>query len=348
MDLSGVTRPVVPPVRVDRHGEVGPTPDAARGRRWRKSSRGLFVPADVDASTVGQRVVEAAAVLPDDWGGVTGWAGLGWGGGVWFDGTPWGGGPVRPVMLAVGGRRAIRPQPAHGIVTSEERLAPRNLVMIDGVRVTDPVRSVVFEMRYARDELDAVITLDMACFNDLVSLAEVDDCAADLRGWTGIPQFRKARLLASENSWSPRETGMRIVWVCLARMQVPLCNVPVFDLDERLIGVPDLLDPVAGVIGEYNGRLHLEEGQHHKDVVRHDDFLGHGLEIATMLAGDLTDPAGFIARLQLAYARAADVPAARRRWTIEQPDWWRDTTTVAARRALDDRWRSRLLAHRAG
>ena len=38
----------------------------------------------------------------------------------------------------------------------------------------------------------------------------------------------------------------------------PLCNVPVFDRFGQHIGTPDLLDPVAGVVGEYDGALHLE------------------------------------------------------------------------------------------
>src|SRR5262245_54880967 len=111
MDLSGVRRDVVVPVRVDPEGKTGPTPHAARGPRWRCSSRGLFVPADVDATSVDQRVVEAAGALADDWGGITGWAALGWMGGRWFDGTPWGGGEPRPVVRAVGGNHWVREQP---------------------------------------------------------------------------------------------------------------------------------------------------------------------------------------------------------------------------------------------
>jgi hypothetical protein len=346
MDLSGVTRPVVVPVRIDPHGVKGPTRGLARGRAWRFSSKGLVVPAEVDPEPHDQRVVEAAAVLPDDWGGVTGGAALGWCGGTWFDGTPWGGGRPRPVVLAVGGNRAIRPQPAYGIETSEERLAPHDLVVVDGVRVTVPVRSVTYEMRYARSLRDAVTTLDMACFNDLVSLDEVDDYARNLNGWTGAPQLREARALASENSWSPQEVVMRLEWERDAGFARPLCNQPVFDLDGRLLGVPDLLDPAAGVFGEYDGSLHLAGEQRAKDLVRENALRTHGLEGATKVAADRNDPTAFLVRLAAAYDRASYVPASRRRWTIEQPDWWRDTTTVAGRRALDADVRARLLAHR--
>jgi hypothetical protein len=344
MDLSGVTRDVVVPVRVDPAGRRGPTANAARGPLWRRTSRGFYVPATVDPTYVEQRVVEAAAALPADWGGVTGWAALAWTRATWFDGTPWGGGSARPVTLAIGGNRWARPQSM--FETSEERLSPRDLLVVDGVRVTSAVRSVWFEMRYARDERDAAITLSMACFHDAVSIDEMLAYAANLRGWTGMPKGRKAIPLATENAWSPREVGMGHVWTLDAALPPPLYNTPVFDLDGRHIGTPDLLDPVHGVFGQYDGGLHLTGTRRSKDVVRDERFRAHGLEGAIMLRGDVPDPTAFISRLRAAYERAADRPARRRLWTAQPPAWWIDTTTVAGRRALSSSLRARLLAHR--
>ncbi|GAW51791.1 MULTISPECIES: hypothetical protein [unclassified Nocardioides] len=345
MDLSGVTRDVVVPVRVDPAGRTGPTPDQARGPHWRRTSRGFYVPADVDPTTVEQRIVEAAVALPDTWGGVTGWAALAWAGAVWFDGSPWGGGTVRPVTLAVGGNRTIRSQ--SGFATSEERLLPGDLVVVDGLRVTRPVRSVCFEMRYARSVVAAVTTLDMACFNDVVSLDEVAEYAAALSGWTGIPRYREAAALSDENAWSPREVEMRDVWSLAAPRVRPLCNRPVFDTAGGFLATPDLIDPVAGVVGEYDSALHLPGPQWSRDLDRTDLFRSHGLEPVSMVSSDLLDPTHFVRRLQSAYERAAEIPASRRRWTLEMPPWWRDTTTVEARRSLDEAARARLLAHRA-
>lgn len=345
MDLSGVRRPVVVPVRADPSGRTGPTPRVAgRGRVWRRSSRGRYVPSSVEL-TVDQRVVEAAAALPDDWGGVTGWAALAWCGSVWFDGSPWGGGPQAPVTLAVGGNRAIRPQPT--FATSEERLAPGDLEVVDGLRITSPARSACFEMRYSPDLRSAVTVLDMACFNDAVSIAEVADYAVGLNGWTGIPLCREAIMLASENAWSPREVGMRLVWELDAGLGPLLCNRPVFGPSGRLLAVPDLVDPATGVIGEYDGALHLEGRQRARDIERESVVRSHGLEPVTMVGPDAFDPTAFLRRLREAYDRAAERRASRRRWTLEQPSWWRDTSTVEARRSLDDGARSRLLRHRA-
>ncbi len=106
---------------------------------------------------------------------------------------------------------------------------------------------------------------------------------------------------------------------------------------------PDLLDPVAGVVGEYNGAIHLEGAQRSRDVRREALFRSVGLEFVEMLAGDLADPFPFITRLRQAYARAARIPVAERAWTVEIPPWWVPTFTVEQRRALDDDQRRRLL-----
>jgi hypothetical protein len=283
--------------------------------------------------------VEAAAVLPA-YGGVTGWAGLRWLGAAWFDGVRRGGREERPVTLAVADR-SIRPQA--GITTSEERLDPSELTVHRGIVVTVAVRSAFFEMRYAGSETEAVQVADMTAYSDLVSRDEMLAHAAVNPGWTGIDRFRVGAIDMDENAWSPTEVTMRRRWQHLAGFARPLTNRPVFDLAGRHIGTPDLIDPVAGVIGEYNGALHLEGAQRSRDVEREARFRGVGLECVEMLAGDLADPQAFLARLRSAYARAARLPTSDRAWTMELPSWWVPTFTVAQRRALDDDQRQRWL-----
>src|SRR3546814_5957671 len=79
-----------PPPRTTRTYTRFPDTTLFRSPGWRRTGRGFYVPSDVDPDDRDQRVVEAAAMLPDDWGGVTGWAGLSWLQGRWFDGSPWG------------------------------------------------------------------------------------------------------------------------------------------------------------------------------------------------------------------------------------------------------------------
>src|SRR5512141_2665922 len=132
---EGLPAGLVWPVRIDPLGRAGPTRAQARSRRWRRCSRGLYLPAEVEL-TVEQRIVEAAALLPA-YGGVTGWAALRWLGGTWFDGAARNSQDQRPVVLALGDR-TIRPKP--DIRTSEERLAPLQVVVHRGLKVTSALR----------------------------------------------------------------------------------------------------------------------------------------------------------------------------------------------------------------
>ena len=186
-------------------GGGGPTRGQSRGPRWRTTSHGLVVPSRVEV-TAQQRIVEAAALLRED-EAVTGWAALHWLGCPWFDGTL---GGVAQRDVTVVARRHLSRQ--RGIAVSQEFLHPDEVVVVDGVPVTAAVRSVVFEMRYAARLGDAVVALDMGCYSDLVSVAEVGAYVAALGPVTGIQQARDALVEADENSWSPQETRMRGAW----------------------------------------------------------------------------------------------------------------------------------------
>lgn len=329
------------PVALDPTGVDGPTRGAARGSRWRRSSHGLYVPATVEADQPEQRIVEAAAILPEI-GGVTGWAGLRWAGGVWFDGRGPQGQP-RDVDLATC-YEDVRTRPGKRVC--QERLPPSELVDHDGVRMTLPVRSLLFVLRRAPDLRTAVIAADMAAYSDLVSLDEAWEYALAHPGWTGVPQARRALLLAAENSWSPRETALRLVWTQDAGLGAPLCNSPVFDLEGRLIGVPDMVDPESGLLGEYDGVVHFVGPQRAHDLGRLDRFRDHGLEPVVVVSDDMADRDRVVRRLLAGHERARRRPASERRWTTEPPPWWTPTDTVSLRRSLAATVARRLLAHR--
>ena len=332
---------LVAPVRTDRRGVRGPTRGQARSAEWRRSSHGLYVPSDVDPTVPQQRIVEAAALIPPGGGAVTGWAALQWLGGTWFEGTAAGGQP-QPVELALWAY--IRPQPIVRIC--EERIDPRDLILVDGLPLTVPARSVCFLMRYAHDVREAVAYADMAMFNDLVTLDELWDYALAHAGWTGIPQCREGLSLADENAWSPMEVRTRIGWEVDAGLPRPLTNVPIFDLAGRHIGTPDLFDPDAGLVVEYDGQIHLQDRVRRRDRDREEAFRSVQLECLTVMRGDLEDRARLVKRMNDARARAKWLPPDARPWTIEGPSWWKPTLTVAQRRALSEIDRGRLLRHR--
>ncbi len=297
------------------------------------------MPVSVDGAVPEQRIVEAAAVLPD-FGGATGWASLRWAGGVWFDGTTVGGQALLPVTLATG-YSDVRSQA--GIVISQERLGPGEIEELDGMRVTTLVRSLCFEMRYASDKREAAVLLDMAAYSDLVSIEEAAIYALAHPGWTGIPQCRDALSLADENSWSPWESRLRIVWVVDGGFPRPWTNCPVFDRYGCHLGTPDLLDEEAGLAIEYDGAHHQEHGQRRRDRDREQAFRGVGLEYLTIMRGDFANRYVLAERLADARRRSRWSSTARREWTIDLPPSWTPTFTVEQRRNLDDQQRARLL-----
>jgi hypothetical protein len=202
-------------------------------------------------------------------------------------------------------------------------------------------------MRYAATIREAVRVLDMACYGDHVSLDEVGEWVAAHPSYTGIGQARLAMPLADENTWSPAEVDFRLDWTEAVGRR-PLANQPLFDLEGHHLGTPDLVDPVTGVVGEYDGPVHLAASRRAVDLTREGRFRDHGLHPVTMVSTERRDQSAFHQRLRSAYAAAGRQPAEGRRWTLEPPLWWVPTRTVAQRRALTARDREIWLRYRAG
>lgn len=346
MDISHVTREgTVIPVRIDPAGLRGPTRHQSRGTEWRRSGVGLYVPAYVDPEPPWQRIVEAAADYPGA-RGVTGWASLSWQGSRWFSGLAGDGRTPRPVPIALGHDRVSRPRP--GILLSEEWLDDSDITEIDGLAVTVPARSVCFEMRRSRSLAEAATIASIAAFSDHTSLEEIHDYARtmlDGRPWTS--RIHRALPHSVENAWSPREISMLITWTVEGGYPRPLCNAPIFDRNGSHLFTPDLFDPENGVVGEYDSLIHLEDRRRGRDMDREELVRDIGLELVTMVTADNSDHTSFLRRLSSAYARART----RRRtnsWTLTQPEWWIDTSTVEKRRALSaverDTWLRRQAA----
>lgn len=337
---------LVMPVPIDPTGRHGPTRGEVRGPNWRRTSHGLFVPATVDL-TPQQRIVEAGSLLGPR-AAITGWAALHWQGAQWLTGST----PADPHGLPVDistFRHQLRQQT--GIRICEERCSPDDRHLVDGLSVAKPVPATGFAMRYAGNLRDSVRHFCMAAYDDLVSVDEMITHAGlaprlALSSWTGMPMYREAMAYVSENVWSPQEVTMMLIWMIDADLPRPLMNQPVFDLNGRHIGTPDLLDVEAGVYGEYNSLLHLVGHQPVEDRRREERLRDHGLECFTMMAEDSSDREGMARRMVATRRRARWQAESKRIWTIEPPPWWRPTDTVAQRRALSDDERRHLLAFR--
>jgi hypothetical protein len=310
----------VRPVKVASTDPSGPTIRQAYGPGWWRTSPGHFVPARVDSTVVEQRILEQSVRLGPK-GAITAWAALRWRGAAYFEGVSRGGQDLLPVPLAVG-RACVRPDPAIDVVRRQLPLQERETHQ--GVSCAIAERALFDEIIRLGSVRPAVVAIDMAVAADLVSIPRF---AAFLRGIgprNGVVLAREAAGLARGSSWSPQEPWMRLCWTLDAELPEPRCNVPVFDLTGNLIGVPDLFDEEAGVVGEYQGAVHRDLLQHRRDVVRADRFREHRLEYFEMVGGELYDRETAAARMRTARARALFLPPSERSWTLEPPAWWRE------------------------
>lgn len=197
---------------------------------------------------------------------------------------------------------ALRPR--RGITLTEAEHLRAQVVDVDGLTLATPCASTAFEVLHAPSLADAVAIVDRACAADLVSRAEMGAWADRLAGVRWVTRLRTTIALADENCWSPAETAMRLCWLDIGITKV-VCNRPVFDLEGRFLGTPDLLDLDLGVAGEYDGPLHLAGHQRAKDIRREGAFRRAGLEYVEMVAADLADRADFRAHADRAPAREA-------------------------------------------
>ena len=284
-----------------------------------------------------QRIVEAVAgAMPD--AAVTGWAALHWQGAQWFEGTRSSGGFL-PVPVAVGDEKSVSRR--RGVQLCHDWLFDDDLVEADGLPLTRPERSVCSSALRARTLESTLQVIEMAAASDLVSVDELRTYASRLFGRPHTRRLNAAIAVAEENVWSPMEVTMRLRWI-ERRPSSLLCNMPLFDRAGKHLLTPDLFDPETGVAGQYDGRVHEERTVRRRDLDKEEVARVHGIEVVSMISTDLTDTVSFERRLDGAYHRAAARTGAST-WSLVQPDWWVDTSTVERRRALTPEQREKWL-----
>lgn len=289
------------PVPVEPEGRGGPTKRQATGPKWRRSSAGLYVPAEVDRSVVEQRIVEEAARLPPG-GAVTGWAALRLHGVGYLDGLGADGRTELRVPLVVPPAVRVRPTPT--ISVHSERLEGDDLTTRYGVPVTVPARAAFDAARRAPDLRSAVVAIDMTLAARVVTRADLTVDLAGRTGWRGLRQAQRALSLADPRSMSPRETLLRLVWCLDAGLPTPRSNWPVADEYGVVVGRPDLLSVELGVVGEFDGAEHRSRGRHRDDLRRDDAFRDVGLEPFRVVGADLDDVPLVLRRICRAVERA--------------------------------------------
>lgn len=262
-----------------------------------------------------QRILEAAAHLPPD-GVVTGWAACRLHGGGFFDGLDRDGRTLLPVPLVVGVSHGTRPRP--GVTVCRDPLAPTDVVVRHGVPCAVPERAVFDAMRWAADLREAVVVCDSALSAQVATFERLSRYVDGKSGWQGVQRVRDALPWVSGRVRSPAESRFRLLWIFDAGLAVPLVNCPVADAAGRFLAEVDLLDPLVGLVGEYDGADHRTGARHAQDVRREDALRRVGLELVTVTGRDFARPGLVVERIRAARDRAALIPADRKTFLIKR------------------------------
>ena len=262
------------------------------------------MPAEVDDDLAEQRILEAhaAAGLGTV---VSGWAALRLHGGGFFDGLARDGRTRRPVPIAANGRRIRGPA---GIVLVHDQIPPDEVTVIHGIRCAKVHRALFDEMRRIGEVREMAVAVGAACAARLTSVDAMRIYASTRRWYRDVRLVREAIEMSVETCRSPQEDRFRIIWEFEARWGRPLINRPVLDLHGRLVAVPDLLDPVRGVVGEYAGADHRDIDQHERDIAREAALRAVGLEYVEVVGRDLRDSRKVVDRMREAESRAGRHP----------------------------------------
>lgn len=117
---------------------------------------------------------------------------------------------------------------------------------------------------------------------------------------TGIRNLREAVELIREDSWSPRESKLR-VRIVRAGLPEPLLNQDVFDDHGRFLGCVDLAYPHLKVAIEYQGTLH--SGSYAADVERIAALRAAGWIVIEVTSELFARPEALIERIRQALSR---------------------------------------------
>lgn len=101
-----------------------------------------------------------------------------------------------------------------------------------------------------------------------------------------------------------------------------LVNVPVFDLRENLLGVPDLLDRVSGYVIESDGADHRRIKRHNNDNVREEVFEDDGMPVVRIGAAQHSRAERTRTLQRIVNGRARATKGGATLWTTRKPSWW--------------------------
>jgi hypothetical protein len=190
------------------------------------------------------------------------------------------------------------------------RLRDDEVSVVDGIEVTDPVRTALDLARSLRHEA-AVVVLDAALHQELLSVADLRARLLDIVGTPGSRSAARAVAFADDRSESVGESRSRVImhrWgLAPSALQFEV-NAP----DGRLVGRTDFAWEERRLVGEFDGRIKygrlLRPGQSPGDAVfeekrREDEIRDEGWGVIRWVWGELAVPHRFAGRVRRSLER---------------------------------------------
>jgi hypothetical protein len=265
----------------------GVTDDHLRGASYRMIARGVWVNAAVEDSRE-LRFAAMRLLLPDR-GVNCGWTA------AWLHGAD-----VRRIDdldVHVGFAEGKRVRSRPGLQVCQETLDPQDIIEIDGVRLTTPLRTVFDCLRWLKGA-DRLVVADALTHAELVDLA---DLRAYFAGKRRLRNLRRGEALLDQvepETESPMETRLRVLLVD-AGLPRPTPQWTVRDRVGAFCGRLDLAYPEIRLGVEYDGADHWK--QRREDDRRRDRIRSVDWEILVFSSDDVfLTPAATIAAVAAA------------------------------------------------
>ncbi|WP_111511727.1 hypothetical protein [Mycobacterium kyogaense] len=175
-----------------------------------------------------------------------------------------------------------------GIVTRRERIAPDEIVWIDGIPVATPARAGLDLGRYLPRNI-AVAHLDALAASTGVTAEEILDLTHRYKGRHGVRRCREAVGLMDAGAQSPQETRLRLLLIDRGFPR-PETQIPVVDGNGYTFAYLDMGWEQLGIAVEYDGDHHRTDiDQYRWDARRLRRIADANWMVIRVMAGDRND-----------------------------------------------------------
>jgi hypothetical protein len=214
--------------------------------------------------------------------------------------------------------RGHHPAPRRGIRFVRSELADEDCTIVDGIAVTNAIRTA-FDLARNGSIEDGLVAADVLCRQLRLAPAWVLDYAERHRRLRGSPIARRVLSLTDPRSRSTGESRLRFIWIVAAGLPRPQCNAYVVDENGTVVAMPDLLDDATGLVAEYDGSTHREPSEHTEDNNREERLEDLGLVVVRATSIDVGPRRDrTVNRLLAAQARASAVSTRSWGWRPSQ------------------------------